>query len=133
MPLATGAPVRPAAARRGAGVSVCSGRRPTPGSPGSRLLPASGRDRGPRRRGSSRRAAAGARAGRSVTSVFRVLRVFGGQYNSRMKHRLFSVAALLGVIVVCPSAQQPVSGPPLFATELPKDEFAARRAKVLQK
>ena len=51
-----------------------------------------------------------------------------------MTHRLFSVAALLaGAIVVSPAAQQPVQGPPLFATELPKEEFAARRANVLQK
>jgi Xaa-Pro aminopeptidase len=51
-----------------------------------------------------------------------------------MQHRYLSVAALLlGAIVVSPSAQEPVQGPPLFATELPKDEFATRRARVLQK
>ena len=49
-----------------------------------------------------------------------------------MKHHLCLAALLVGTIVVAPAAQQ-VQGPPLFATELPKDEFAARRAKVLQK
>jgi Xaa-Pro aminopeptidase len=51
-----------------------------------------------------------------------------------MKYRSLPVAALLaGAIVVSPAAQQSIEGPPLFATELPKDEFAARRAKVLQR
>jgi Xaa-Pro aminopeptidase len=51
-----------------------------------------------------------------------------------MKHRLCSAAALLSsALVVSAAAQQPLQGPPLFATELPKEEFAARRAKVLQK
>src|SRR5262245_9849564 len=51
-----------------------------------------------------------------------------------MKHHLFSVAALFAAaLVVSPAAQQPIQGPPLFATELPKEEFAARRAKVLQR
>jgi hypothetical protein len=49
-----------------------------------------------------------------------------------MKYRSLSVAALLGAIAVAPSAQQ-VQGPPLFATELPKEEFAARRANVLRR
>jgi Xaa-Pro aminopeptidase len=49
-----------------------------------------------------------------------------------MKYRSLSVAALLGAIAAAPSAQQ-VQGPPLFATELPKDEFAARRANVLRR
>src|SRR5215831_3115702 len=39
-----------------------------------------------------------------------------------------AVVLLAGTVVV-PSAQQ---GPPLFATELPKDEFAARRARLMQ-
>src|SRR4029453_11913921 len=43
-----------------------------------------------------------------------------------------AISLVLAAIVVTPSAQQ-VQGPPLFATELPKEEFAARRAKVLQK
>jgi Xaa-Pro aminopeptidase len=51
-----------------------------------------------------------------------------------MKTRFAVLAgALLAVTVVSPGAQQPAQGPPLFATELPKEEFAARRAKVLQK
>src|SRR5262245_57589591 len=51
-----------------------------------------------------------------------------------MKPRLFSIAALLaGALVVSGAAQQTSEGPPLFATELPKEEFASRRAKVLQK
>src|SRR4051812_947275 len=51
-----------------------------------------------------------------------------------MTHRIVAAAALLaGAFVVSPAAQQPVQGPPLFATELPKEEFTARRAKVLQK
>lgn len=37
-------------------------------------------------------------------------------------------------MVIVPSAAQSVApGPPLFATELPKEEFAARRAKLFQK
>jgi len=51
-----------------------------------------------------------------------------------MKSRtLFAAALLAASIAVSPAAQQPAQGPPLFATELPKEEFAARRAKVLQK
>src|SRR5262249_46059084 len=49
-----------------------------------------------------------------------------------MKHYTLSLAALLAAIVITPSAQQ-LQGPPLFATELPKEGFAARRTKVLQK
>jgi len=49
--------------------------------------------------------------------------------------KLFAPAAagllLLGALAATPSAQ--VEGPPLFATELPKDEFAARRANVMKK
>ena len=44
---------------------------------------------------------------------------------------LVFVAVLLAAIVA-PSAQQ-IQGPPLFATELPKDEFAARRAALMQR
>jgi Xaa-Pro aminopeptidase len=53
------------------------------------------------------------------------------------RHTLAVSALLLGAIFVSPAAQQPApasaQGPPLFATELPKEEFAARRAKVLQR
>jgi Xaa-Pro aminopeptidase len=50
-----------------------------------------------------------------------------------MKRHLFALGMLLAVaVVVVPSAQQ-VQGPPLFATELPKDEFAARRTKLMQR
>jgi len=49
-----------------------------------------------------------------------------------MKHPLATLAALvLGLAV--PMAQSAPPGPPLFATELPKDEFAARRAKLMQR
>jgi Xaa-Pro aminopeptidase len=51
-----------------------------------------------------------------------------------MRFRSLAVtAALLGALAVSPSARQAVQGPPLFATELPKEEFAARRATVMQK
>jgi len=51
-----------------------------------------------------------------------------------MKHRSLVAAALLaGALVVSPAAQPAAQGPPLFATELPREEFAARRAKLLQK
>src|SRR5436190_1553754 len=51
-----------------------------------------------------------------------------------MKYRFLPLAAALAcAIVVSAAAQQAVQGPPLFATELPKEEFAARRAKVLQR
>ena len=49
-----------------------------------------------------------------------------------MKYRMLSVAALLGAAAVVLPAQQ-VQGPPLFATELPKEEFAGRRANVLRR
>jgi Xaa-Pro aminopeptidase len=49
-----------------------------------------------------------------------------------MKHQPVLAALILGAAVVAPSAQQ-VQGPPLFATELPKEEFAARRAALIQK
>jgi len=53
-----------------------------------------------------------------------------------MQHRSLALVAvtgvLLGALAVSPAAQQSVQGPPLFATELPKEEFAARRAKLLQ-
>jgi Xaa-Pro aminopeptidase len=47
-----------------------------------------------------------------------------------------TVLAILGGVFVTVSAQNvpsPVEGPPLFSTSLPKEEFAARRAKLLQK
>jgi Xaa-Pro aminopeptidase len=48
-----------------------------------------------------------------------------------MKRHAFAFAALLAVaLVVVPSAQQ---GPPLFATEMPKEEFAARRSGLMQR
>jgi Xaa-Pro aminopeptidase len=48
-----------------------------------------------------------------------------------MKHRLSALAAIvLASLVAAPAAQQ---GPPLFATELPKEEFAARRATLMQR
>ncbi|HEY2435190.1 MAG TPA: Xaa-Pro peptidase family protein [Vicinamibacterales bacterium] len=48
-----------------------------------------------------------------------------------MKHRLLALAATaLASFVAAPAAQQ---GPPLFATGLPKDEFAARRATLMQR
>src|SRR5215471_3591983 len=51
-----------------------------------------------------------------------------------MKHRsLVATALLAGALVVSPAAQPAAQGPPLFATELPKEEFAARRATLLQK
>src|SRR5688500_14530008 len=45
-----------------------------------------------------------------------------------MKRHLLVLACVLGSVLVTVSAQ-----PPLFSTSLPKEEFAARRAKVLQK
>jgi len=51
-----------------------------------------------------------------------------------MKLRSFATASFgLAILVASPLAQQKIDGPPLFATELPKDEFSARRAKVLQR
>src|SRR5829696_2654932 len=44
------------------------------------------------------------------------------------RHLLAAASVLLTAVFATVSAQ-----PPLFSTELPKDEFAARRAKVLQK
>src|SRR5690349_13316998 len=44
------------------------------------------------------------------------------------RHLLVLVSCLLAVAVVDVSAQ-----PPLFSTAVPKEEFAARRAKVMQK
>ena len=47
-----------------------------------------------------------------------------------------TVLAILGGVFVTVSAQNApsgVEGPPLFSTSLPKEEFAARRAKLLQK
>jgi len=50
-----------------------------------------------------------------------------------MKRHFFALAALIAAVgAVAPAAQQP-QGPPLFATELPKEEFAARRAKLMQR
>jgi Xaa-Pro aminopeptidase len=49
-----------------------------------------------------------------------------------MKHSAVLIAALLAVSVVVPAAQN-AGGPPLFATELPKEEFAARRAALMTK
>ena len=45
-----------------------------------------------------------------------------------MKRHLLVLTCVLGSVLVTVSAQ-----PPLFSTALPKEEFAARRAKVLQK
>ena len=53
-----------------------------------------------------------------------------------MKHRPLAVASLVLVGVFATlsaqTAVKPVDGPPLFSTALPKEEFAARRAKVLR-
>src|ERR1700730_18121173 len=48
---------------------------------------------------------------------------------------LTTLLVLVGVCVPVPAqpALSPVEGPPLFSTSLPKEEFAARRAKLLQK
>src|SRR4029079_12135922 len=53
-----------------------------------------------------------------------------------MKRHLLLAPVVLAAAFVTLSAQpvpRPVEGPPLFSTSLPKEEFAARRAKVLQK
>ena len=51
-----------------------------------------------------------------------------------MKSSFTVLAALLLALAVVPAAQQSVApGPPLFATELPKEEFAARRSTLFQK
>ena len=55
-----------------------------------------------------------------------------------MKRNSVTLASLLVVLALLTSVSaQPalskVEGPPLFSTSLPKEEFAARRAKVLQK
>ncbi len=47
-----------------------------------------------------------------------------------MKRILALAAIALVPLVAAPAAQQ---GPPLFATELPKEEFAARRAALMQR
>src|SRR6476659_212012 len=41
-------------------------------------------------------------------------------------------AALLTALVLLAAIAMPSAQPPLFTTSLPKEEFAARRAKVLQ-
>ena len=64
------------------------------------------------------------------TFLVRVIRVVRG-YNSTMKPSFVALSMLLAWSVA-PAAQQPLQGPPLFATELPKEEFAARRTRVLQ-
>jgi Xaa-Pro aminopeptidase len=48
------------------------------------------------------------------------------------RHLLVPAAALAGALAIFGAAPA-ADGPPLFATELPKEEFAARRAKVMQK
>src|SRR3954471_14246854 len=48
-------------------------------------------------------------------------------YNARMKLHAGAVVAGLVVCAVGTSAQ-----PPLFTTSVPKEEFAARRAKVME-
>jgi Xaa-Pro aminopeptidase len=50
-----------------------------------------------------------------------------------MKQPVLAVASLLLAAIVAAPSAQPVQGPPLFATELPKDEFAARRAALMQR
>ena len=55
-----------------------------------------------------------------------------------MKHRpVLLTSLLLAAAIFAPVSAQPVlsvvEGPPLFSTSLPKEEFAARRAKVFQK
>ena len=49
-----------------------------------------------------------------------------------MQRQPLVLVAVLLAAMVAPSAQQ-VQGPPLFATELPKGEFAARRAALMQR
>src|SRR6185436_14957461 len=52
-----------------------------------------------------------------------------------MKRHLLLAPVVLAAAFATLSAQpvpSPVEGPPLFSTSLPKEEFAARRAKVLQ-
>src|SRR5688500_2125238 len=55
-----------------------------------------------------------------------------------MKHHAVPLTSLvLLAAILAPVSAQPgsstVEGPPLFSTSLPKEEFAARRAKVFQK
>src|SRR5258705_6849305 len=53
------------------------------------------------------------------------------------RHPALVVSLLLAIALLTSVSAQPalsrVEGPPLFSTSLPKEEFAARRAKVLQK
>ena len=56
------------------------------------------------------------------------------------RHTLALAASVLGAVILFASspaargrALSGVEGPPLFATELPKEEFAARRATLMQK
>src|SRR3954471_12626026 len=48
------------------------------------------------------------------------------------RHTSALAASLLGAVLVFASSPA-AQGPPLFATELPKEEFAARRARVFEK
>src|SRR3954454_1608563 len=48
------------------------------------------------------------------------------------RHTSALAASLLGAVLVFASSPA-AQGPPLFATELPKEEFAARRARVMEK
>ena len=50
-----------------------------------------------------------------------------------MKCNSSLLASILAVGLLAPVSAQPSQGPPLFSTSLPKEEFAARRAAVLQK
>ena len=50
-----------------------------------------------------------------------------------MKRNLLILSSLVLTSVLAGVSAQSVEGPPLFSTVLPKEEFAARRAKVLQK
>ncbi|MEO6236827.1 MAG: Xaa-Pro peptidase family protein, partial [Vicinamibacterales bacterium] len=49
-----------------------------------------------------------------------------------MKRHAPLLASLLTVGLLASVSAQPAQGPPLFSTSLPKEEFAARRARVLQ-
>ena len=49
-----------------------------------------------------------------------------------MKRHAPLLAPLLAVGLLASVSAQPAQGPPLFSTSLPKEEFAARRARVLQ-
>ncbi len=53
-------------------------------------------------------------------------------YNRGMKRHAPLLAPLLAVGLLASVSAQPAQGPPLFSTSLPKEEFAARRARVLQ-